>query len=77
MKIVSDGPKRFRDATKGLLAKREAEIRAELTALSESEFSKAGLLRRWWISFRIRAELRRRLEREFPRADCLHLTPQK
>ena len=77
MKIVSDGPERLRHATKEQKAKREEEIRAELSAWASSELVKAGFFRRILIKYRLRTELTRRLNLEFPQSGCLHLVPQK
>jgi hypothetical protein len=77
MKIVSDGPERLREATKDRRAKREEEIRAELFELAKPNYEMAGFVQRLWIRYRMGAELRRRLDSEFPRSECLHLLAQK
>ena len=77
MKIVSDGRERLQHATKQQNAKREEEIRAELSERASQELAKAGFFRRILINYRLRTELRKKLNLEFPHSDCLHLVPQK
>jgi hypothetical protein len=77
MKIVSDGPERLRNATKEQKAKREEEIRAELSESASRELAEAGLFRRLLIKYILRTKLRKRLNSEFPHSGCLHLVPQK
>jgi hypothetical protein len=75
--IVSDGPERLRHATKEQRARRKQEIRSELSRLAESEFKMAGFFRRLSMLCRLRMELRRRLNSEFPSSRCLHLLPRQ
>jgi hypothetical protein len=77
MKIVSDGPERLRDATQEQKAKRKEEIRAELSESANRDLAEAGFFRRLLIKYKLRAELRKKLNSEFPQSGCLHLVPQK
>ena len=77
MKIVSDGPERLRHATKDQKAKRAEEIRAELSESASRDLAEAGFFHRLLLKYKLRAELKKKLNSEFPQSGCLHLVPQK
>jgi hypothetical protein len=70
MKIVADGPQRYRDARDYQAIRRQLLAAARLRY--ESQMSKASLWRRIRIALRIQLEVQGELEKLFP-SGCLHL----
>lgn len=72
MNIVSDGKKRLAEATKEKRAARKIEIRLEISGHYKKEYQAAGFLKRMWLNYKSDAELRKRIEAEFPTMTALH-----